>query len=72
MNLENAVATKRSQWHTEALLFCAAHGRNGGAFKLVRWACGELMAEVPGARVNQAIPAAELLELAENNWTFCA
>lgn len=42
--LNTLVADKLSQWDTEALLFCAAHGHNGGLFDVYRWANGSTMA----------------------------
>lgn len=66
--LKQAVSEKLNQWGREALLFCAAHGRKGGEFELNRWANGRVMAEVPGARCNQAISPEELAELRANGW----
>jgi len=56
------------RWNREALGFCAMHGSKGGTFNLVRWANGNLMAEVPGSLPNQAIHANQLDELKRNNW----
>lgn len=67
------VADKMDQWANEALMFCALHGKAGGSFEVSRWASGAVMAAPPGARVNQAIPVADLETLRANGWrlAFC-
>jgi hypothetical protein len=70
LKLNTMVEMTRDRWNREAILFCAMHGRKGGAFELNLWANGRLMAEVPGARCNQAITAEDLETLKANNWNI--
>lgn len=75
MKLSTAVEATMNRWNIEAILFCAAHGRKGGQFEFNRWANGKVMAEVPGARANQAIPIETYIELHAADWNgyrFCS
>lgn len=71
MTIASMVENTLNRWNLEALLFCAAHGKKGGKFELVQWANGAIMAQVPGARANQAITAADLDTLMHNGWKIC-
>ena len=73
MKLSNAVAATIDRWNTEALMFCAMHGKKGGLFDVYKWANGSTMAEPvmadgSEARANQCIPLEELNRMRRNGW----